>query len=125
VDDSQINAPPPPVAPQAPPKPKARKLKPLLYAIKPPKILKLNHGKTFVLELNMKVRRSATIQLLAKRGGKVVAKTPVWHVHPGPVRIRLPLERKHWPTSLQLKTHEKGQTSNGGGGGDNGGTVLT
>jgi hypothetical protein len=58
-----------------------------------------------MLELSFHLSVRAQVQLLAKRGGKVVAKTAERTFTAGNRRLTLRLKRRAWPTKLSLKTH--------------------
>lgn len=60
-------------------------------------------GTTLQLSFHLAVK--ARVRLLAKRKRKVVAKTPVYTLAAGDRRLLLRLERKRWPTKLDLQTH--------------------
>jgi hypothetical protein len=62
---------------------------------------KLVHKTT--LELTFTLRAKAHVQLIAKRRGKVVAKTKRVTLKAGKRIVKLKLNRKKWPTALQLK----------------------
>jgi hypothetical protein len=64
---------------------------------------KLIHGSTLELTFHLAVK--ARIQLIARRHGRVVAKTSVRTLLHGTRSIELKLDPKHWPEHLQLKTH--------------------
>ncbi len=59
-----------------------------------------------VLQLSFLLHARAHVQLLAKRGKKVVAKTPAQVLAPGPHKLRLRLDPKQWPTGLDFKVHQ-------------------
>jgi hypothetical protein len=58
-----------------------------------------------MLELTFVLRRRAHVQLIAKRLGRVVARTPRYTMGTGPQRLRLRLDPKRWPTKLDLEVH--------------------
>jgi hypothetical protein len=58
------------------------------------------------LELSFVLRVKSHVQLLARRQGKVVAKTPRYTMAPGPRQLKLKLDPKRWPTKLDLQAHE-------------------
>jgi hypothetical protein len=58
-----------------------------------------------VLELSFTLRAKARVQLLAKRHGRVVAKTRRSTLSPGRHVLRLRLDPEHWPTKLDLDVH--------------------
>ena len=45
------------------------------------------------------------MQLVARRKGKVVAKTKRYTMAKGRRSLRLPLDPKRWPTKLDLQVH--------------------
>jgi hypothetical protein len=113
-DDSQKLRPPPTVVEVSkPPKQIVKTLKPLLKHVKS----KL-HGLTLTISFGL--RRPARIGLIARRKGKVVARTSVKHLQPGKHKLSLKLNRKHYPTALKFIVHEKGQKPP-----DDGNTVTT
>lgn len=57
------------------------------------------------LEMTFLLRAQAHIQLLARRGGKVVAKTPRYTMGKGRRELHLKLDPKRWPTKLDLQAH--------------------
>ncbi len=63
---------------------------------------RLIHGTTLELSFHLAVK--ARIQLLAKRHGRVVAKTAQQTLKAGNRKLMLKLNAKQWPTSLALKT---------------------
>jgi len=58
------------------------------------------------LELSFVLRVKAHVQLLARRKGKVVAKTPRYTMAPGARKLKLKLDPERWPTKLDLQAHE-------------------
>jgi hypothetical protein len=109
ADDSNLFAPPPPPPPAAPaPTPKAKRLKALISKILKPKLQGLT------LELRFTVARKARVQLIARRGGKTVAKTRSETFKPGRHVLKLKLSRKRWPTQLRFKTVELTPGDQGG-----------
>jgi hypothetical protein len=62
---------------------------------------RLVHGTT--LELSFLLREKAHVQLLARRGGAVVAKTRRYTMAKGRRSLRLPLDPQRWPTKLDLE----------------------
>jgi hypothetical protein len=58
-----------------------------------------------VLELTFVLRARVHIQLIARRHGKVVAKTKRLTMGRGPGKLRLQLDPKRWPTKLDLQVH--------------------
>jgi hypothetical protein len=63
----------------------------------------LIHGTTLELTFHLAVK--AHVQLIAKRHGRVVAKTVQLTLGAGNRKLLLHLNRKRWPTGLSLKTH--------------------
>jgi hypothetical protein len=61
-----------------------------------------------VLELSFTLYAAAHVRLLAKRKQQVVAKTPLLTLTPGRHRLRLRLDPKRWPTSLDFQVHPAG-----------------
>jgi hypothetical protein len=102
ADDSQLFAPPPVEVQTETTEPvEAKPLKALITNVKKPKV-----SKKLVLSLSFRVTRRAKIQLIARRGGKTVARTPNRTLKPGKHTLRLQLSRKRWPTGLKFKTKE-------------------
>lgn len=58
-----------------------------------------------LLELTFVLKSKAHVQLLARRKGQVVAKTPRLTLGVGHQSLRLRLDPKRWPTKLDLKVH--------------------
>jgi hypothetical protein len=58
------------------------------------------------LHVTFKVTRRARVQLLAKRGGRVVARSPKQVFSPGQRELTLLLTRERYPTGLAFKTKE-------------------
>jgi hypothetical protein len=58
-----------------------------------------------VLQLRFFLHAKAHVQLLARRGGRVVAKTPRYTMAKGPRSVRLRLDPKRWPSSIDLEAH--------------------
>jgi hypothetical protein len=103
VDDSQLFAPPPVEVQQtATEAPEPEQLEALIKNLKKPKVNK----KTLVLSMSFTVTRKAKIQLIARRNGRVVAKSKYKTYKRGKHTIRLKLSRKKWPTRLSFKTKE-------------------
>lgn len=94
TDDSLLLAPPPvEVATASAPTETTKTLAPLLKNVRS----KL-HGLT--LELSFRLTRRAKVAIVAKRGGKVVARTKQRWLKPGKRTLTLRLSRKRWPTKL-------------------------
>jgi hypothetical protein len=85
--------------PRGEPFPVQRKAPPLVVKVKQTMI-----GKT-TLQLAFTLRATAHVQLLAKHHKKVVAKTARQTLEKGRHRLRLHLDPKHWPTSLDFEVH--------------------
>ncbi|HEU4945140.1 MAG TPA: hypothetical protein VFT10_08260 [Solirubrobacterales bacterium] len=99
-DDSLLFAPPPlETAKEEGRKNRVRRLPPLLRGI---------HTELHGLRLlvSFTVTRRARVQLLAKRAGRVVARTPRQVFSPGRRELTLLLERDRYPTGLAFKTKE-------------------
>lgn len=58
-----------------------------------------------VLELSFILKAKAHVQLIARRSGRVVAKTSRLTLGVGHQRLRLRLDPKRWPTKLDLQVH--------------------
>jgi hypothetical protein len=72
---------------------------PLLSGVKQ----RLVNGTT--LELSFTLRAKARVRLLARRGGRVVARTGLYTMSKGHRSLRLRLDPRHWPTKLDLQVH--------------------
>lgn len=101
VDDSQLFAPPEleqdPTA--EPPSAKVRRLPPLLKQIR-------SRLQGLRLTVSFTVTRKARVALLAKRGGRTVARTPQRTFAPGRHSLVLQLSRERYPTRLAFRTSE-------------------
>jgi hypothetical protein len=101
VDDSQLFAPPPleadPTAP--PPGGRVRRLPPLLKKVR-------SRLRGLRLVVSFTVTRRAKVRLLAKRGGRTVARTPRRTFAPGRRSLALGLERDSYPTRLAFQIAE-------------------
>lgn len=64
---------------------------------------RLVHGTTLELRFHLAVK--ARVRLLAKRKSRVVASTPARTLTGGNRRLLLTLDRRRWPTKLDLQTH--------------------
>ena len=115
ADDSELFKPPPIEVQQGPAAAPVKRLRALLRQIR----TKLR-GKTLVVRFTLS--RKARVALIARRKRKVVARTPNRMMRPGKHVLRLRLQRKRWPTSLNLSAREPGVPT---GGGDSGDTVTT
>jgi hypothetical protein len=65
---------------------------------------RLVHGTT-TLELSFHLAAKARVKLLAKRKARVVASTPMRTFAQGNRKLTLRLDRRRWPTKLDLQTH--------------------
>ena len=100
VDDSQLFAPPPlEPTPNATKPAKVRRLPPLLRHVR-------SRLRGLLLIVSFTLTRRARVQLLAKRGGHTVARTPHEVLSPGRRRLSLRLNREHYPTRLAFRTKE-------------------
>jgi hypothetical protein len=82
--------------------PEARTTVPLVSRIR----TKLLHGTT--LRVSFQLAAMARVRLLAKRKRKVVASTPTRTLAAGSHSLTLRLNRRRWPTKLDLQTHALG-----------------
>jgi hypothetical protein len=64
---------------------------------------RLVHGTTLELSFHLAVK--AQVRLIARRGKRVVASTPMRTLAAGNHRLLLALKRRSWPTKLDLQTH--------------------
>jgi hypothetical protein len=101
VDDSQLFAPPEleqnPLA--EPPPPRTKRLPPLLREVR-------SRLQGLRLTVSFTVTRKAKVALLAKRGGRTVARTPRRTFSPGRHRLILSLSREKYPTRLAFQVAE-------------------
>lgn len=101
VDDSQLFAPPEleqnPIAEE--PKAKVRRLPPLLRNVR-------SALKGLRLTVSFTVTRKAKVALLAKKGGRTVARTPRVTFSPGRHELILRLSRERYPTRLAFQVSE-------------------
>jgi hypothetical protein len=117
LDDSQLFAPPPlEVQQEAAPQPRTRRLPPLIRRIRS-RVRKLTLTVSFTL-----VRR-ARVALIARRRGRVGARTRPKMLPRGRHAFHLRLNRRRWPTRLAFSVREPGQ--HGGGGSGDGNTIVT
>ncbi|MCL2770665.1 MAG: hypothetical protein FWD42_11260, partial [Solirubrobacterales bacterium] len=72
------------------------------------------HGRTLTLSFILTAR--AHVQLIARRGRAIVAKTRRETLRPGRRSVSLSFDRRRWPTSLQFKAKPLGGGGGGGGG---------
>ncbi|HEY4276945.1 MAG TPA: hypothetical protein VGM91_01925 [Conexibacter sp.] len=103
ADDSQLFAPPEVPAEPDPTPPKARtiRLKPLMFKLSKPDV-----DRKLRLRMSFSLRRVASVQLQARRKGKVVAKTKLRRLKPGRHELTLQLNRRRWPDGLRFVTKE-------------------
>jgi hypothetical protein len=101
VDDSQLFAPPPlELDPTAPPPPaKVRRLPPLLKKVR-------SRLRGLVLVVHFTLTRRARVRLVALRGRRSVARTPLRVFRPGRHGLKLRLDRDRYPTRLAFKVRE-------------------
>lgn len=101
LDDSQLFA--PPELEQNPlaevPKAKVRRLPPLLRKVR-------SQLQGLTLTVSFTVTRKAKVALLAKRGGRTVARTPRRTFTPGRHSLALVLSRENYPTRLAFQVSE-------------------
>jgi hypothetical protein len=104
-DDSLKFAPPPvEVEVEAPPETETKKVAALLRKVRS----KLRGTR---LTISFTLSRRAKVALVARRGGKVVARTPSRNLKPGRRSLSLKLNRERWPTKLAFSAREPGQES--------------
>jgi hypothetical protein len=103
ADDSQLFAPPPPAEPEPvkPPKTHVKRIKALLTKLSKPRV-----DKRLRLHLSFTLRRKAKVALLAKRHGKVVARTQFTLLARGRHQFVLQLDRRRWPDALSFRTRD-------------------
>ncbi len=99
-DDSLVNQAPPPVTKPVP----ACELEAPPSALRGAKS-KLRKG--LVLEISFRVTRPARIGLVARKGRRVVGRTPVKLFRPGRRSLRLKLSRKRYPNRLAFVVKER------------------
>ncbi len=100
VDDSQLFAPPPlELTPNVVKPAKVRRLPPLLRKVR-------SDLDGLRLTVSFTLTRRARVQLLAKKGGRTVARTPSEVLAPGRRSLELQLERDRYPTKLAFRTKE-------------------
>jgi hypothetical protein len=100
VDDSGANLPPeapPPYEEQAAPRTPSP-ARPLAFDVR----RRMVHGTTLVLSFRLRAR--ARVQLIARRGRRVVARTAPVTLKAGAHTLSLRLDPRHWPTKLDLQT---------------------
>jgi hypothetical protein len=118
VDDSELFRPPPVEVETAPPPIHTTRLPALLRRIK-----STRRGLRLIVRFTL-VRR-ARVALIARRKGRVVARTRARMLRPGHHRLVLRLSRKHWPQRLAFSVHEPGIGGGGGEDGGNSGDTIT
>lgn len=114
VDDSLANqAPPaPPIEPPAPaPTVKKVKAKRLVKEVKS----RFEHHRTLVISFVLTGK--AHVQLIARRDGRIVAKTPRRQLRAGRHRLSLTFDPAHWPTKLQFEVKPPGSPGSSGSSG--------
>lgn len=99
-DDSQLFAPPPVQVETKASSESQRLVIPALLK----NIEVARHGLT--VTISFRLTRLALVQLIAKRHGKVVARTARNRLKPGKRALSLHLQRKRWPTALSFVTKE-------------------
>ncbi len=125
LDNSLSNqqAPPPPSAPATSvtaPTGGPTKARPLVVHVKS----RFLHHRLLVIGFTLTAR--AHVQLIARRKGRVVARTPRESLRVGKHQLSLGLNPKAWPTGLQFKaTPIDAATPTGGGSGSSNNTVST
>ena len=103
VDDSQLFA-PPAVEPEPEPEPRpvrTRTIKALMAKLSRPQV-----DRRLRLRISFTLRRTASVQLQARRKGRVVARTPLRRLKPGRHTLRVQLRRDRWPDALRFVTRE-------------------
>lgn len=101
IDDSDLFKPPPQEEEPTEEETEPKSRPPLIKHVK-------SHLEGLRLIVTFTVTRRAKVQLLAKRHGKVVARTKARVFGPGERKLTLRLSRKHYPTGLAFKTSEAG-----------------
>jgi hypothetical protein len=122
ADDSQLFAPPPPAPePEQPPaQTRVRRVKALMARLTKPRV-----DRRLRLSLSFTLRRRASIQLQARRRGRLVAKSAFRPLRPGRHTLTVQLSRAAWPDALKFRTRESGSRGPGGSGGDGGDPFAT
>jgi hypothetical protein len=118
VDDSLLLAPPPVEVEQPAPAPTVTKrVRPLLTQVR-------SRLRGTTLRVSFRLTRRARVQLVARRQGRVVARSSNRLLRPGRRAVRLRLDRRRWPTRLAFRVVEPGADQGSGddsvttGGGD-------
>lgn len=103
ADDSLLFAPPAvePDPPAQPPRTRTVRLKALMFKMTKPAV-----DRRLRLRISFSLRRTARVQLQARRHGKVVARTPLSAFKPGRHTLTLQLARRRWPDALRFVTKE-------------------
>jgi hypothetical protein len=103
ADDSQLFAPPPAPTPQPTPAPRThvKRVKALMTQVGKPRV-----DRRLRLHLAFTLRRRAKVALLAKRHGKVVARTQFVLLARGRHELVLQLSRARWPDALRFRTDD-------------------
>jgi hypothetical protein len=118
VDDSLLFAPPPvEVTEEEPRRPRTRRLPALLRKIR-------SRVRGTLLIVSFTLTRRARVALIARRNGRVVARTRPRLMRPGRRSLRLRLDVRRWPTRLSFSAREPGRRRQSGGGQD-GDTIVT
>ncbi len=125
VDDSGLGEEPPPYGSVLPEGPKSEAEARVAVALLSHLHSRLVHGTTLELRFHLAVK--ARVRLIAKRHRQVVAATPTHTLAAGERRLLLHLNRRLWPTKLDMQTHAlaKLPTVPAGGGGAGSNTVTT
>jgi hypothetical protein len=101
VDDSELFA-PAPVEDAKAKEPRTRHLPPLLKRVR-------SHLRGLTLTVSFTVTRRARVALIAKKGGRTVARTPQRIFGRGRHQLNLQLSRDRYPTTLAFQTKEAKQ----------------
>jgi hypothetical protein len=107
VDDSELFR-PPPLEIEQPPTQQVQRLAPLLRGVKASR-----RGRTLVVRFRL--TRRARVALLARRKGRIVARTRAKMMRPGRHTLRLKLNPRKWPQRLSFSVREPGVAPGGGG----------
>jgi hypothetical protein len=101
ADDSQLFAPPPAVEepPVEQPRTHVKRLAALMTKVSKPRV-----DRRLLLHLAFTLRRRAKVALLAKRHGRVVARTQFTLLASGRHEFVLQLDRARWPDALRFRT---------------------
>lgn len=101
--------------------PAADEVPALFRVIGKPRVRKVRGA--YRIEVRIQLRRRARVQLVGRRGGKVVAKTKTRTMKPARHTLRLNVKRKRWPTALRFVTRDLELQSQPAAGDDLGGTA--